>query len=85
MVKYASDMIRKLRDLIATDLADRLGEDTRDLALRVGIHSGPVTAGVLRGDKGRFQVFGDTVVRSFDSVLLLVLMTLFIARDPEYR
>ena len=85
MVKYASDMIRKLRDLIATDLADRLGEDTRDLALRVGIHSGPVTAGVLRGDKGRFQVFGDTVVRSLDSVLLLVLMTLFIARDPEYR
>lgn len=22
---------------------------------------GPVTAGVLRGDKGRFQLFGDTV------------------------
>lgn len=29
--------------------------------MRVGIHSGPVTAGVLRGDKGRFQLFGDTV------------------------
>jgi hypothetical protein len=25
------------------------------------LHSGPVTAGVLRGDKSRFQLFGDTV------------------------
>ena len=28
---------------------------------QVGLHSGPVTAGVLRGDKSRFQLFGDTV------------------------
>ena len=28
---------------------------------RVGIHSGPVTAGMLRGDRPRFQLFGDTV------------------------
>lgn len=27
-----------------------------DLGLRIGIHSGPITAGVLRGSKGRFQV-----------------------------
>lgn len=27
----------------------------------IGIHSGPVTAGVLRGDKARFQLFGDTM------------------------
>lgn len=26
-----------------------------------GIHSGPVTAGVLRGERARFQLFGDTV------------------------
>lgn len=25
------------------------------------IHSGPVTAGVLRGDRARFQLFGDTM------------------------
>ena len=25
------------------------------------MHSGPTTAGVLRGDKSRFQLFGDTV------------------------
>ena len=35
--------------------------DTTDLALRIGLHSGPVTAGVLRGQKSRFQLFGDTV------------------------
>jgi Adenylate and Guanylate cyclase catalytic domain len=32
-----------------------------DLSLRIGMHSGPVNAGVLRGDRARFQLFGDTV------------------------
>jgi class 3 adenylate cyclase len=31
------------------------------LSLRVGLHSGSVTAGVLRADRSRFQLFGDTV------------------------
>lgn len=35
-----------------------LGPDTGDLAMRMGIHSGPVTAGVLRGERSRFQLFG---------------------------
>ena len=29
--------------------------------MRFGLHSGSVTAGVLRGEKSRFQLFGDTV------------------------
>ena len=33
-----------------------LGPDTADLLMRFGLHSGPVTAGVLRGEKSRFQV-----------------------------
>ena len=29
--------------------------------MRFGLHSGPVTAGVLKGEKARFQLFGDTM------------------------
>jgi class 3 adenylate cyclase len=43
------------------ELAEKLGGDTQDLGMRVGLHSGSTKAGVLRGDKGRFQLFGDTV------------------------
>ena len=39
-------------------LAMTLGPDTAELQLRAGIHSGQVTAGVLRGDRARFQLFG---------------------------
>ena len=42
-------------------LEAKLGPDTSRLELRIGMHSGPVTGGVLRGDKARFQLFGDTV------------------------
>eukprot|EP00980_Cylindrotheca_fusiformis_P017709 scaffold5563_cov94-Cylindrotheca_fusiformis.AAC.2 len=38
-----------------------LGPGTGDLDLRTGIHSGQVTAGVLRGERSRFQLFGDTM------------------------
>lgn len=31
------------------------------LQLRIGLHSGPTTGGVLRGQRARFQLFGDTV------------------------
>ena len=38
-----------------------MGPDTGDLGLRIGLHSGAVTAGVLRGERSRFQLFGDTM------------------------
>jgi Adenylate and Guanylate cyclase catalytic domain len=34
-------------------------QGTSDLSLRIGLNSGPTTAGVLRGEKARFQLFGD--------------------------
>lgn len=61
MVKFATDCVQKLTELLATELVSRLGPDTGKLCMRFGLHSGQVTAGVLRGEKARFQVFGDTV------------------------
>jgi 3'5'-cyclic nucleotide phosphodiesterase/Adenylate and Guanylate cyclase catalytic domain len=48
-------------DVLTRELELSLGPSTGDLKGRVGLHSGPVTGGVLRGDKARFQLFGDTV------------------------
>jgi Adenylate and Guanylate cyclase catalytic domain len=60
MARFARDCIGRMNDLVKR-LEVSLGPDTGDLAIRVGLHSGPVTAGVLRGEKARFQLFGDTV------------------------
>jgi class 3 adenylate cyclase len=60
MVRFARDCMIKM-NVVINDLAEQLGEDTRLLEMRVGLHSGATTAGVLRGEKGRFQLFGDTV------------------------
>jgi len=49
-----------MKDLVSV-LEKSLGPDTAELSMRIGLHSGPVTAGVLRGERARFQLFGDTV------------------------
>lgn len=61
MTRFADEAMRRMRDLVHGELAETLGETTTDLTMRFGLHSGPVTGGVLRGDKSRFQIFGDTV------------------------
>jgi class 3 adenylate cyclase len=60
MSKFAHDCMNKLVQVVEK-LSESLGEGTEDLTLRIGMHSGEVTGGVLRGEKGRFQLFGDTV------------------------
>ena len=39
-------------------LEQTLGPDTGDLQVKIGLHSGQVTAGIMGGDKSRFQLFG---------------------------
>lgn len=60
MAAFARDCIVKMNEL-TRKLEVTLGPDTTELALRVGLHSGPVTGGVLRGENARFQLFGDTM------------------------
>jgi hypothetical protein len=60
MVRFANDIMIKMNVLVK-ELEVSLGPDTGELTLRIGIHSGPITAGVLRGQRSRFQLFGDTM------------------------
>ncbi|CAB9518147.1 Receptor-type guanylate cyclase gcy [Seminavis robusta] len=60
MVRFAWGCIVKMKE-VTKRLERTLGPDTTELSMRIGLHSGPVTAGVLRGDRARFQLFGDTV------------------------
>jgi hypothetical protein len=60
MARFAKDILVKFREMVKLMVVE-LGPDTEDLGLRIGIHSGPVTAGVLRGERARFQLFGDTM------------------------
>ncbi|KAL3937168.1 MAG: hypothetical protein SGBAC_007652 [Bacillariaceae sp.] len=58
--RFARSCLKKMKE-ITLKLEVSLGPDTADLAMRIGLHSGQVTAGVLRGERSRFQLFGDTM------------------------
>lgn len=64
MARFANAILVEMKSL-TRELEATFGPDTGDLDLRIGVHSGPVTAGVLRGERARFQVgqksgfFGD--------------------------
>ena len=60
MAKFAQRCLMRFNEL-TKELELSLGPGTADLGIRIGLHSGPVTAGVLRGEKARFQLFGDTM------------------------
>jgi hypothetical protein len=48
-------------NLVISELANEFGTSVNNLSMRFGLHSGEVTAGVLRGAKSRFELFGDTI------------------------
>lgn len=60
MAKFSHDIMNRMA-LETKKLEATLGEGTNELTLRIGLHSGPITAGVLRGDRARFQLFGTTM------------------------
>lgn len=60
MVRFARKLLLKMGTL-TSKLEVTLGPDTTELGFRIGLNSGAVTAGVLRGERSRFQLFGDTV------------------------
>ena len=60
MARFAREMMHQM-SIIVNQLEVSLGPETAELTLRIGMNSGPVTAGVLRGEKSRFQLFGETV------------------------
>ena len=61
MVRFAREAFCSKGVEVLQMLSESLGADTKELGFRIGIHSGEVTAGVLRGDRSRFQLFGDTM------------------------
>jgi len=60
IAKYAIKCLLKF-NVLSKRLEPYLGPGTASLGMRFGLHSGPVIAGVLRGEKSRFQLFGDTI------------------------
>ena len=52
-----ADFALQLEERLAA-ACDSLGLEPGTLAVRTGMHSGSVTAGVLRAERSRFQLFG---------------------------
>ena len=59
MAKFSVEC-HKIFGVVTTELSYTFGSETTYLNLRCGLHYGPVTAGVLRGLRSRFEIFGDT-------------------------
>ncbi len=57
LAEFAEECRNKTNQVIS-NLIEELGPSVGKLSMRIGLHSGSVTAGVLRGLKSRFELFG---------------------------
>ena len=64
MAKFTRDILLMMNKVVH-DLEVELGPGTGELGMRFGMHSGAVTAGVVRGQNARFQLFGDVSARLY--------------------
>jgi class 3 adenylate cyclase len=83
MARFAHECLLKFGE-VTKELEVALGPDTGELSMRLGLHSGPVTAGVLRGDRARFQLFGDTVNTGKKSRLQLLCSYLVLGSSAQH-
>jgi class 3 adenylate cyclase len=60
MARFARDCMMRFHSIVQ-NLERTLGSGTSDLGMRIGLNSGPITGGILRGERSRFQLFGDTI------------------------
>ena len=74
MARFASDCCARM-SVVLRELEVELGPDTGSLGIRIGLNSGPVTAGVLRGERARFQLFGDVSAQRSCSGSRSVILT----------
>ena len=60
MARFARECMMRFQSIVP-QLEVRFGFGTSELGMRIGLNSGPITGGVLRGERSRFQLFGDTI------------------------
>jgi len=60
MVRFALKCLKDMQ-VAVQKTGSKTGRRKLTLTLRIGLQSGPVTAGVLRSEKSGFQLFGDTI------------------------
>jgi class 3 adenylate cyclase len=81
MARFACECRLKINQ-ITKELEVSLGPDCGELRMRFGMNSGPVTAGVLRGDRARFQLFGDTVNTGMFTTFMFTTIVLRLTTYP---
>ena len=61
MARFARECMMRFQSMVQHELQVRFGPGTSKLGMRIGLNSGPITGGILRGERSRFQLFGDTI------------------------